>query len=171
MKKTGQENISSPDNGEIDAEYALDKATDTVIQDLPEKKRKAYERKNWGDRPEHLRKSVSQMSVEEKKEFRLWQAGELETKDEIENKPVYEENEVYAVGYMLLPMLASRLPNPIPPTETELRSFAKAMTPLINKYVVAFKYKEEVNAGIFVLAFLIPRAKAQMPILTEEYKD
>jgi hypothetical protein len=150
----------------MDAEDALDKATESVISDLPEKKRKAYERKNWGDRPEHLRKSISQMSIEEKKEFRLWQAGELKT-EEIQDKPVYEENEIYAVGYVILPMLASRLPNPVPPSEIELRGFAKAFTPLVNKYVTAFAYKEEVNAAIFALAFFIPRAKAQMPILSE----
>ena len=140
---------------QIDPEEALETAKDAVISDLPERKRKKYERANWGDRPEHLRKTLSSMTPEEKKQYYQWKAGETVSKEEIPQ--AYDESEVYGLGAFILPMLCSRLPNPLPPTEQELQGFARVVTPLANKYLGQMQYKEEINAGLFALAFMLPR--------------
>ena len=156
---SGLDSIDKDFNSEeIDPQEALEKATDSVVSDLPERKRKKYERKNWGDRPEHLRKPLGEMSQEEKAEYYKWKAGEqIENKEE--SKPAYQEDEIYALGCVILPMLCARMPNPLPPSNEELTGFARVITPLANKYMTAFQYKEEMNAGLFALAFILPRAK------------
>lgn len=157
--------LSGLDSEEIKEELvepseALEAATDAVISELPERKRKKYERQNWGDRPEHLRKPIGQMSSDEKAEYYRWKAGDLKAnKMSGENVKAYEETEIYALGCVILPMLCARMPNPIPPTGDELNGFARVVTPLANKYVSTFQYKEELNAGLFALAFILPRAK------------
>ncbi len=152
---------------DVDETEALEKATDSVIESLPQGKRKKYERKNWGDRPEHLRKPLGEMTKEEKAEYYKWKAGEVSLESQEYQKPAYDESEIYALGCVILPLLCARMPNPLPPTEQELQGFGRVMTPLANKYVSAFVYKEEVNAALFAFAFIIPRAKrtlVEMPL-------
>lgn len=142
----------------IETDELVDQAVADVTGGLTEKKRKKHSEKYWGDRPEHLRKGLSEMNVDEKRQFYLWKAGDLpEVKTDAEPKPVYEVWEVSALGAVILPMLAERMPVKKEVTREEAESFGKAFTPLVNKYVTTFSYKEEVAAIIFACAFAIPR--------------
>lgn len=163
LNKNSEENFD-----QVDETEALEKATDSVVSDLPERKRKKYERINWGDRPEHLRKSLGEMSKEEKAEYYRWKAGE-EIGEVEKQKPAFDESEIYVLGTVFLPMLCARMPNPLPPTSDELTGFAKVMTPLANKYASTFQYKEELNGALFAIGFLLPRIKKSEIQLSAEY--
>ena len=164
---SGLDDVPEVESTSVDEAEALEKATDSVIAELPDRKRKKYERANWGDRPENLRKPLSQMSADEKAEYYRWKAGDIK---QIEEKPVaYDEGEVYALGCFILPMLCARMPNPQPPTSDELQGFSRVMTPLANKYFSQMQYKEEINAGLFALAFIIPRLQGQPVSMNAEY--
>lgn len=140
-----------------DGEEALERATDAVLTNAGERVRRKNVGKYWGDRPEHLRKPISEMTPSEKAEYYRWKAAK-EVGDE-PAEPVYTESDLYAVGLFLLPLLNRRLPNPVDVTEEEYRGFAKAFTPLANKYVGRVAYKEEIAGLLFVAGFVIPRLK------------
>lgn len=149
----------------IEPDLAIDQAVTEVTSTLTDKKRKKHSEKYWGDRPEQLRKGLSEMNAEEKRQFYLWKAGDLPVENK-EEKPAlaYEVWEVSALGMVLLPMLSDRMPVKKEVTKDEIDAFGKAFTPLVNKYVTAFSYKEEVAAIIFACAFAIPRLQFnQMP--------
>lgn len=139
----------------LEPEEALEKASEAVIGELPEKKKRRRGETLWADRPEHLRKPLSDMSPAEKRDYYLWKAGEYKTEAET---PVYEEYDLYLVAQIVLPIIADRMPVKKEVSESEMRSCAKAFTPLANKYASRqFKYKEEIAGLIFVITFCMPR--------------
>ena len=137
---------------DVDVEGVLDAAKQAVIEDLPAGKQRQKRAHVWRDRPEHLRKSVQSMTNDERHEYYLWKAGEISS-----SQQAFSEQEIAGLGAFLLPLINNRMPNPQPISDAEYTGFTKSCTPLINKYFVNLKYKEEANAVLFGIFFLLPR--------------
>jgi hypothetical protein len=164
-KKIKKTQVEIPLEAEFqeDNEQLLEKAAEAVVNDLPERKKKKYQR-SYDDRPENLRKPASQMSKEEKIQFKKWELAQLSGEDEIKEE-IYTEDDLIEVGSMLLNFVNDRLPKPKPVTDIEVEKFAKIHTPLANKYfAVGGEWKNEINAGIFWVFFFIGRIKTQETI-------
>lgn len=142
---------------EIDNEQLLEKAEHAVISDLPERKKKKYER-DYGNRPDNLKKPLSQMSKDEKIEFKKWELSQLVGEEGEKPEEVYTEEDLHQAGSFILPFIAARLPVYKPVSEDEFSKFAKVHTPLANKYAAPYgKWKHEINGGLFWLFFFIAR--------------
>jgi hypothetical protein len=140
-----------------DDEFLLEKAEHAVISDLPERKKKKYQR-DYGNRPENLRKPASQMTKDEKIQLKKWEISQLLGDDKEKQEPVYTEDDLHQAGTFILPFIAARLPVYRSPTEDEFSKFAKIHTPLANKYAAPYgQWKEEINGALFWLFFFMAR--------------
>ena len=151
---------------EIDIESTLDAAKQAVIEDLPAFKQRQKRTHLWRNRPEHLRKSIQSMSEEERREYYLWKAGEISSSPQ-----AFSEQEMAGLGAFLLPLLNNRMPNPQPISDMEYSGFVKSCTPLVNKYFTNIKYKEEMNALLFGMFFILPRCVKHERNHTHRGKD
>lgn len=143
-----------------DTDSALDKATSEVLSGLSDKKKREQVEKRWGDRPEHLRKSLGQMSESEKHDYYLWKAGEWGKPEKQNTAPAapepvrYTETMVKRTGKMILRFFARRMPVKKEVSGEEIDSFAEIFTPLANKYLGGVgNYQEELAGGMFLLSF------------------
>lgn len=138
-------------------EAALEKSIDATLEGIPAKKAEKKKTEYYGDRPENIRKPLSEMTSAEKRDYYLWKAGEYKT-DAPSQAPVqYEEIDVRNIGAFVLPMIAARMPIKKPVSDDELDGFAKTFTPLANKYNLGMRYKEEFAAALFALVFIVGR--------------
>lgn len=161
MKKN---DIVIPEN---DNEQLLEKAEQAVISDLSDRKKKKYQR-SYDDRPENLRKPITQMNKEEKIEFKKWELAQLVGEEKIIEE-IYTENDLYQAGSFILPFLAARLPVYRPVTDDEFSKFAKVHVPLANKYAAPVgRYKDEINGGLFWLFFFMTRITFEKEKMDEE---
>lgn len=63
-----------------------------------------------------------------------------------------------AMGGEMLKFVAKRMPNPLPPTDTEIETFMGASTELVKKYLpLANQYQPELVMLGFVIFFVTPR--------------
>lgn len=169
------ESLPAPgsDNGaaEIlpDDEIAYEKATKEVLSDLSDKKKREQSQKYFGDRPKHLRKSLAEMTANEKAEYYRWRAGEFAPKEKAEakieeeqKKPVrYTDTMVRRTGKMILRFFARRMPVSKEVSGEELDSFTEVFTPLANKYLGGVgEYNEELAGAVFLMAFFGERLKS-----------
>jgi len=173
MKKNkiiiSEDNSGIIDVKDIDNEQLLEKAQEAVVADLPERKKKKYQR-GYENRPEHLRKPNSQMSDGEKIELKKWEISQLQG-DKEKQEEIYTEDDLMEVGSMLLNFINDRLPKPKPVTNIEVEKFAKIHTPLANKYMAPVgEWKNEINAGIFWVFFFMGRIKEKVDVQEQAYQ-
>ncbi|HLF51515.1 hypothetical protein [Flavobacterium sp.] len=169
MKKS-EVSVSENGNIEIDGsddpnpypEDILEKAENAVLSDLPDKKRKKYQR-DYGDRPENLRKPVSQMSSKEKVELKKWEISQLTGESEEKKDAVYTEEDLFNMGSIILPFFAARMPVYKQVSEDEFQKFGKIFTPLANKYASPYgQWKDEFNGLLFVFSFVMSRVNFEI---------
>lgn len=167
MPKPKTLEVDASDNGAIapadfddDTDTALDKATSEVLSGLSDKKKRGEIEKRWGDRPEHLRKPMGQMSENDRRDYYLWKAGAWGKEKNQDAEPAapapvrYTETMVKRTGKMILRFLARRMPVKKEVTTEEIDSFGEVFTPLANKYLGGVgSYQEELAGGMFLIAF------------------
>ena len=67
---------------------------------------------------------------------------------------------IFPVSELLLNILCSRLPNPLPPTELELKMFDASMNAVAEKYFEKFiEYSAEVGLLLACSVIIVPRMK------------
>lgn len=162
---TTSSTIDAPESPQS-AAVALDTAVAAVTGDLPKSQQQTVKEKAWGDRPENLRKSLGEMSDDEKRQYYLYKAREFsgeKPEGEKARTDVYTPVEMEVLGVVVLGFLAERLPVKKPATPQEIKSFGVVFTPLANKYLGATEYKDELAAAVFMVGFFFARRNPEKP--------